>query len=108
MDRFDALPIRYRAIATDFESGGMVVLDHGDLATAIRASMSVPGAFAPVERDGRLLVDGGLVRNLPIDVARQLGADVVVAVNVGTPLLKRTELTSLVSAAEQTLAILTE
>lgn len=107
-ERFDALPIPYRAVATDFETGGMAVLDHGDLATAIRASMSVPGAFAPVERDGRILVDGGLVRNLPVDVARRLGADVVIAVNLGTPLLKRSELTSLLSAAEQTLNILTE
>jgi NTE family protein len=107
-DRFDELPIPYRAIATDFETGGMVVLDQGDLATAIRASMSVPGAFAPVERDGRILVDGGLVRNLPIDVARQMGAEIVIAVNVGTPLLRREELTSLVSAAAQTLSILTE
>jgi NTE family protein len=108
VDRFDDLPIPYRAIATDFENGGMVVMDRGDLATAIRASMSVPGAFAPVERDGRLLVDGGLVRNLPIDVARALGADAVIAVNLGSPLLKRSELTSFVSAAEQTLNILTE
>jgi NTE family protein len=108
VERFDDLPIPYRAIATDFESGGMVVMDRGDLATALRASMSVPGAFAPVEREGRLLVDGGLVRNLPIDVARSMGADAVIAVNLGTPLLKRAELNSLVSAAEQTLNILTE
>ncbi|MBS0375391.1 MAG: patatin-like phospholipase family protein [Proteobacteria bacterium] len=105
---FDALPIPYRAIATDFESGEMVVLDHGDLAAAIRASMSVPGAFAPVEIDGRLLVDGGLVRNVGIDVARRLGAERVIVVNVGTPLLRRAELGSLLSAAEQTLTILTE
>jgi NTE family protein len=108
VERFDDLPIPYRAVATDFESGQMIVMDRGDLATAMRASMSVPGAFAPVERDGRLLVDGGLVRNLPIDVARRLGADVVIAVNLGTPLLKRAALTSLVSAAEQTINILTE
>jgi NTE family protein len=107
-ERFDDLPIPYRAIATDFENGGMVVMDSGDLATAIRASMSVPGAFAPVEREGRLLVDGGLVRNLPVDVARRMGAEVVIAVNLGTPLLKRAELTSLLSAAEQTINILTE
>ena len=106
--RFDALPIQYRALATDFESGRLVVLDHGDLAAAIRASMSVPGAFAPVEIDGAMLVDGGLVRNLGIDVARELGADIVIAVNVGSPLLRRSELGSLLGAAEQTLNILTE
>ena len=105
---FDALPIPYRALATDFESGRLVVLDHGDLAAAIRASMSVPGAFAPVEIDGAMLVDGGLVRNLGIDVARELGAEIVIAVNAGSPLLRRSELGSLLGAAEQTLNILTE
>ncbi|HUO78882.1 MAG TPA: patatin-like phospholipase family protein [Steroidobacteraceae bacterium] len=103
---FDDLAIQYRAIATDFENGAMVVLDHGDLATSIRASMSVPGAFAPVEIDGRILVDGGLVRNLGVDVARALGAERVIVVNVGTPLLKRSEIGSVLSAAEQTLNIL--
>ncbi len=105
---FDDLAIRYRAIATDFENGAMVVLDHGDLAAAIRASMSVPGAFAPVEIDGRILVDGGLVRNVGVDVARSLGAQRVIVVNVGTPLLRRSEIGSLFSAAEQTLNILAE
>jgi NTE family protein len=80
---FDDLPIPYRAVATDVESGGMVVLDRGDLGQAVRASMSVPGAFSPVPVDGRLLVDGGLVRNLPVDVARAMGAEVVIAVDVG-------------------------
>lgn len=108
-DRFDELAIPFRAIATDFESGTMVVMDRGELATAMRASMSVPGAFAPVEHDGRLLVDGGLVRNLGVDVARrEFAADVVIAVNLGTPLLKRERLNSLLAAAEQTLNILTE
>jgi NTE family protein len=105
---FDDLAIPYRAIATDFENGDMVVLDHGDLATAIRASMSVPGAFAPVEIDGRVLVDGGLVRNLGVDVARALGAQRIIVVNVGTPLLKRAEIGSVLSAAAQTLNILSE
>ena len=105
---FDLLPIPYRALATDFETGRLVVLDHGDLAAAIRASMSIPGPFAPVEIDGKLLVDGGLVRNLGVDVARWLGAEVVIAVNVGSPLIKREDLSSLFSAAEQTLNILTE
>jgi NTE family protein len=105
---FDDLPIPYRAIATDFETGAMVVLDHGDLAASIRASMSVPGAFAPVEIDDRLLVDGGLVRNVGVDVARALGAERVIVVNVGTPLLRRVEIGSVLSAAEQMLNILAE
>ncbi len=105
---FDDLAIQYRAIATDFENGAMVVLDHGNLAAAIRASMSVPGAFAPVEIDDRILVDGGLVRNIGVDVARGLGAERLIVVNVGTPLLKRAEIDSVLTAAEQTLSILAE
>src|SRR5476651_1151640 len=72
ISRFDELSTPFRAVATDLETGEPVVMDSGDLATALRASMSAPGVFAPVERDGRLLVDGGLVENLPIDVARSM------------------------------------
>ena len=86
---FDKLPIPFRAMATDIETGEAVVLDHGSVAQAMRASMSVPGAMAPVEIDGRLLVDGGIANNLPIDEARKLCADVVIAVNISTPPLKR-------------------
>src|SRR5262249_22683240 len=63
---FDRLPIRFRAIATDLESGDRVIMQSGDLVTAMRASMSAPGVFAPAEREGRLLVDGGLTENLPV------------------------------------------
>ncbi len=105
---FDALPIPFRAVATDVVSGQMTVLKSGDLATAMRASMSVPGAVAPVTIDGRLLVDGGLTRNLPVDVARAMGAEVVIAVNLGTPLLQRDQITSALSVATQMLNILTE
>jgi NTE family protein len=105
---FDALPIRYRALATDFESGRLVVLDGGYLAAAIRASMSVPGAFAPVEIDGRMLVDGGLVRNLGVDVAHDLGGERLIVVNVGTPLYRRSELNSILAAATQMVNILAE
>jgi len=82
---FDRLPIPYRAVATDMVSGRMVVLDHGDLATAMRASMAIPGAFAPVVADDHILADGGLVRNIPVDVARKLCADVVIVVNLVSP-----------------------
>ena len=105
---FDKLPIPFRAIATDLTSGDMVVISEGSLATAVRASMAIPGAVNPVETEERLLVDGGLTRNLPIDIARQLGVDVVIAVNVGTLLLKREQITSLLAVSEQTLTILTE
>ena len=77
---FDDLPIPYRAIATDMLSETTAVLDEGDLAAAMRASMAIPGAFSPVELDGMLLSDGGLLKNLPVDVARELCADVVIAV----------------------------
>jgi NTE family protein len=105
---FDKLPIPFRAIATDVVSGQMVVMHSGDLATAMRASMSVPGAVAPVQIDGKMLVDGGLTRNLPVDVARAMGADVIIAVNLGTPLLQREQITSAFSVALQMLNILTE
>jgi NTE family protein len=83
---FDALPIPFRAVATDLDTGGVVVLDHGSLATAMRASMGIPALFPPVPVGDRLLVDGGVSANLPIEVARALDADVVIAVDIGTPL----------------------
>ena len=98
---FNKLPIPFRAVATDIETGQAVVLDHGSLAQAMRASMSVPGAISPVEMDGRLLVDGGIANNLPIDVARKLCGDVIIAVNISTPPLKRAEITSALSVVGQ-------
>ncbi len=83
-DDFDDLRIPYRAVAADLETGQEVVLEEGNVAEAMRASMAVPGVFAPVERDGRILVDGGVVNNLPINVARELGADVIIAVLVSS------------------------
>ena len=82
---FDKLPIPFRAVATDMLSGKMVVLDSGELSVAMRASMAIPGAFAPVNIDGKVLADGGMVRNLPVDVARNLCADVVIAVRLTSP-----------------------
>ena len=98
---FEKLPIPFRAMATDIETGESVVLDQGSIAQAMRASMSVPGALAPVEIDGKLLVDGGIANNLPIDEARKLCADVIIAVNISTPPLKRSEITSALSVAGQ-------
>ncbi len=82
---FDDLRIPYRAVAADLDTGEMVVLDGGELAMAMRASMSVPAVFSPVRIDGRLLIDGGIARNLPVDVAQGMGADIIIAVDVGTP-----------------------
>jgi NTE family protein len=98
---FQKLPIPFRAMATDIETGESVVIDRGSVAQAMRASMSVPGAIAPVEIDGRLLVDGGIANNLPIDEARKLCADVVIAVNISTPPLKRNEITSALTVVGQ-------
>ena len=82
---FDKLPIPFRAVATDMMTGDMIVLDHGDIATAMRASMAIPGAFSPVVLDPWILSDGGMVRNIPIDVARNTCADIVVVVNLVEP-----------------------
>ena len=98
---FSKLPIPFRAMATDIETGESVVLDKGSLAQAMRASMSVPGAIAPVEIDGRLLVDGGIANNLPIDEARKLCGEVIIAVNISTPPLKRDEITSALTVTTQ-------
>jgi NTE family protein len=106
MASFDALPIPFRAVATDLESGAGVLLDKGDLAVAMRASMSAPGVFAPVESRGRLLVDGGVTENLPLDVGRAMGADVLIVVDVTFPLLSRKDLGSPVAITNQMLAIL--
>jgi len=105
---FDKLPIPFRAIATDLETGKAVVIAHGEVADAMRASMSVPGAIAPAEQNGRILVDGGLTDNLPVDVARAMGAQIVIAVNLGTPLLKRDSLGSVLGVTSQMINILTE
>ncbi len=106
--KFDELPIPFRAVATDLVTGKPVVFSEGELANVMRASMSVPGAVAPAEYGGMTLVDGMLTSNLPVDAARAMGAVVVIAVNVGTPLLKREQLTSIFGVANQMLSILTE
>ena len=108
IDEFDKLPIPFRAVATDLETGAAVVIDRGDLSAALRSSMSVPGVFSPIELDGRVLGDGGLVNNVPIDVARAMGVDVVIVVNVGTTLAGRETLNSALGVTAQMINILTE
>jgi NTE family protein len=103
---FDRLPIPFRAIATDLETGQLVVMNSGDLVTALRASMSAPGVFSPAPRDGRLLIDGGLAENLPIDTARQMGVDQLIVVDVSFPLYARDELASPLEVTNQAFAIL--
>jgi NTE family protein len=106
IQRFDDLAIPFRAIATDIVTGDRVVLDRGDLTTAMRASLSAPGVFSPVESEGRMLVDGGLSSNLPIDVAREMGVDILIVVDCGFPLLERGKLVSVATVSNQMLAIL--
>ena len=103
---FDRLPIPFRAIATDMMTGEMVVLAEGDLAASMRASMAVPGVFAPVTIDGRTLGDGGLTRNIPVDIARQTCADVVIAVAVPTPAPPPEALQSPITMISRTLDVL--
>ena len=79
---FKNLPIPFACVATDLSKGEAVVLDRGELTMAMRATMAIPGVFSPVEIDGRLLVDGGVVNNFPVDVARNMGADIVIGVDI--------------------------
>jgi NTE family protein len=85
MKSFDDLPIPFRCVASDLVSGKPYVFDQGSLASAMRASMSIPAFFTPVRDGSHSLVDGGLLDNLPVDVARQMGADIVIAVHLKTP-----------------------
>jgi NTE family protein len=104
---FEDLPIPFRAVATDLVTGEEVVLSSGSLPDSIRASMSVPGVFAPVTIDERLLVDGGMSNNLPVSVAREMGADIVIAVDISSALLQKDQLTSVLSVTEQLTNFLT-
>lgn len=85
IDDFDRLPIPFRAVATELTASEMIVIGDGDLTRAMRASMAVPGVFAPVLVDQKVLADGGMMRNLPVDVVRELCADVVIAVSLEGP-----------------------
>jgi NTE family protein len=105
---FDTLPIPFRAVAMDLENGSMKVFDSGVLVKAMRASMSVPAFIAPATIDGHLYVDGGMVRNLPVDVARKAGCEIIIAVNLGTPPLRRDQLTSAAAVAMQSINLMTE
>ncbi len=98
---FLKFPIPFACVATDIETGEAYVMDKGFLPDALRASMSIPSVFAPIEIDGHLLVDGGLVRNLPVSDAISMGADIIIAVNVGSPLYKKEELTSMLAIMDQ-------
>lgn len=103
---FDTLPVPFRAIATDLLTQQQVVLDSGSLLQAVQASMTIPGVVAPMELDDRLLVDGGVVNNLPVSVAKQLGADRVIAVSIDAPLLNKEQMMSALNVTHQLTAFL--
>ncbi|MEM9059155.1 MAG: patatin-like phospholipase family protein [Pseudomonadota bacterium] len=105
IESFDNLPIPFRAVATDLTTGQPVVLSQGPLVNSLRASMSIPALFPPVEINGRLLVDGGVSNNLPIDVARAMGADIVIVSSIPPAEKEASELGSFSASLGQTLSI---
>lgn len=104
---FDQLPIPFRAVATDLESGEEVIISDGSLSEAIRASMSIPGVYAPLERDGKLLVDGGVSNNIPVSVAQQMGADIIIAVDISDSLSEGEGLTEAFNVVGQLTTLVT-
>jgi NTE family protein len=102
---FDKLKIPFRAIATDIENGDPVVIGHGLLHEAIRASSAIPLVFQPVEIQGRMLVDGGLSDNLPVDVVKAMGVDVVIAVDASSKLEKKEQLATLLEIMSQSITL---
>ncbi len=103
---FDTLPTPFRCLAVDLVTAQSVVLDHGSLADAMRATMSLPGIFPPIEMEGRVLVDGGAMNNVPANVVRQMGADVAIAINVGYMGDKRTVNYSMLGLMGQTVDVM--
>jgi NTE family protein len=102
---FDRLPVPYRCITVDLITGKEVILRSGSLARAMRATMTIPTMFSPVEWGDSLLIDGGLLNNFPADVAKMMGADIIIGVNVGTSLRKRKDLESMLAVLGQTMVI---
>ena len=107
LERFDDLAIPFRAVATDIVTAQPFVIDHGDLAEAMYASMAIPALIAPIRLDEHLLVDGGVSNNLPVDVALSMHPDVIIAVDISTPLLPEEAFTSLLAVTDQLTTVLT-
>jgi NTE family protein len=106
LKNFDDLPIPFRCVATDLTTGTEHVFKDGSLAQAMRSTMSIPGVFAPVEHGTQIYSDGAAVNNLPVDVARKMGADIVIAVYLDTGTFNRSSLESLVGVAGRNVQIL--
>ncbi len=107
VEDFDQLLIPFRAVAADIATGETVVFADGHLALAIRASMSIPAVLTPVEVDGQLLVDGGISNNIPVDIAREMGVDRVIVVDIGSPLATTESLQTVFNILNQSVALLT-
>jgi NTE family protein len=105
---FDELAVPYRAVATDLATSEAVVLSRGSVVQAMQASATVPGALQPALIDGRLLVDGGIANNMPVDVVKAMGADIIIAVDIGSALTKQEHLDSTLAVLEQLSTILTQ
>ena len=106
-EHFDQLPIPFRAVATDLETSKAVILDSGSLVNAMQASATVPAALQPNEYHGQLLVDGGIANNMPVDVAKAMGADIIIAVDIGSPLVGKDKLKNALSVLDQLSTMLT-
>ncbi len=104
---FENLPIPFRTVGTDMVNGTSVTLKSGSLSRSLRATMSIPGVFSPVEIDGKILSDGGLVNNIPTDIVKAMGADIIIVVNIETQLGSRESLESLPGVLAQTINIAT-
>ncbi|MCC6366773.1 MAG: patatin-like phospholipase family protein [Bryobacterales bacterium] len=102
---FDDLPVPFRCVATELISGTQKVFDRGSLADALRATMSLPAVFVPQTRDGKVYVDGGVVNNLPVDVAKQMGADITIAVHLSSGPVDARELRSLLGVLGRTVSV---
>jgi NTE family protein len=103
---FDELPIPFRCVATDMQSGDRVVLHDGSLPRAVRASMAIPGVFTPVEIDGRVLADGGMVENIPVEAVREMDADSVIAVDLQLPAGGREQLETLTGVLSRAVSVM--
>lgn len=107
LNNFNQLPIPFKAVATDLVTGKAIVLDHGDMALSLLASMAVPGIISPIDKNGYMLVDGGVSANVPIQIAQNMGADVLIVVDVSTPMSKRDQIVDLAGVIDQLSNILT-
>jgi NTE family protein len=105
---FDDLKIPFRAVATDLVTGKRVVLSSGNLAEALRASITVPLLYSPVKRDSQILTDGGLISNIPVEVAREMNMDIIIAVDVSSPLRNANQLNARWEIADQIIAIMAQ